>query len=106
MDNEAGSTGRNEAREEGGRFRPSTDAVTKPLGGEVVLVQLRRNRIYTLNQTGARLWELLEQGHDLQRAREQMLLEFEVGEEQLREEIRALVDELVKAGLLERDAGS
>jgi hypothetical protein len=103
---EAGGASGNEAREEAARFRPSTDAVTKPLGGDVVLVHLRTNRIYTLNQTGARLWELLEQGHDLKRAREQMLLEFEVGEGQLRDEIRALVDELVKTGLLERDAGS
>jgi hypothetical protein len=103
---EAGGTSGNEARQEADRFRPSTDAVTKSVGGEVVLVHLRTNRIYTLNQTGARLWELLEQDHDLERAREQMLLEFDVGEEQLRDEIRALVDELVEAGLLERDAGS
>jgi hypothetical protein len=103
---ETGGVSEDEAREEAARFRPSTDAVTKPLGGDVVLVHLRTNRMYTLNKTGARLWELLEQGHDLKRAREQMLLEFEVGEGQLRDEIRALVDELVKTGLLERDAGS
>jgi Coenzyme PQQ synthesis protein D (PqqD) len=104
--NEAGRTGRNETREEARRFRPSTEVVTKAVGGDVVLVHLRTNRIYTLNQTGARLWELLEQSHDLMRAREQMLLEFDVGEEQLRDEIRALVDEFLKTGLLERDAGS
>ena len=32
------------------------------VGDEVVLVHLRTNRIYTLNRTGARFWELLEDG--------------------------------------------
>jgi hypothetical protein len=82
-------------------LRPSADAVTKRVGDEVVLVHLRTNRIYTLNRTGARFWELLEDGHDPERAREQLLLEFDVGEEQLREEMRGLVDELVDRGLLD-----
>jgi hypothetical protein len=71
-----------------------------------VLVHLRTNRIYTLNRTGARFWALLEDGRDLELAQEQLLREFDVGEDQLREEVRGLVDELVERGLLEHDAGS
>jgi hypothetical protein len=103
---EAGGSGGNEARQDAGSYRPSADAVTKRVGGEVVLVHLRTNRIYTLNRTGARFWELLEDGHDLERAREQLLLEFDVGEGQLREEMRGLVNELVERGLLDHDAGT
>jgi hypothetical protein len=103
---EAGGSGGNEARRGAGGFRPSGDAVTKRVGDEVVLVHLRTNRIYTLNRTGARFWELLEDGHDLEGAQERLLREFEVGEGQLRDEVRGLVDELVARGLLDRDAGS
>jgi hypothetical protein len=96
--------GENEPQQETGRFQPSRDAVAKRLEDEVVLVQLGTNQIYKLNRTGARLWELLEQSHDLESAREQMLLEFDVGEEPLRDEIRVLVNDLVEKGLLDRDA--
>jgi Coenzyme PQQ synthesis protein D (PqqD) len=101
---EAGNTGGNEPRGDAGRLRPSADAVTKRVGDEVVLVQLRTNRIYTLNRTGARLWELLEDGHDLDGAGERLRREFDVGEDQLRDEMAALVDELVARKLLEPDA--
>jgi hypothetical protein len=103
---EANETGASAARQDPGQVRPSGDAVVKRLGDEVVLVQLQTNQIYTLNRTGARLWELLEQEHDLERAQEQLLSEFDVDEEQLRGEVRTIVDELVTKGLLERDASS
>jgi hypothetical protein len=102
---ETGSGG-NKARQDVGGFRPSADAVTKRVGDEVVLVHLRTNRIYTLNRTGARFWELLDDGCDLEFAQEQLLREFDVSEDQLREEVRGLEGELVQRGLLERDAGS
>jgi hypothetical protein len=103
---EAGGSGGNEARRNAGRLRPTVDAVTKRVGDEVVLVHLRTNRIYTLNRTGARFWELLEDGHDLEQARKRLLLEFDVDEEQVRDEMRELVEELVERGLLEHDAGT
>lgn len=85
--------------------RVSADAVAKRVGDQVVLVQLQTNRIYTLNQTGARLWELLDGGADLEQARNQMLLEFEVTEAELRSNLDQIVDELAEMGLVERDAG-
>ncbi len=104
VDDAPRSDGGNEPQQETGRFRPSPDAIAKRLEDEVVLVHLGSNQIYKLNRTGARFWELLEQGHDLESAREQMLLEFDVGEEPLRDEIRVLVNDLVEKGLLDRDA--
>lgn len=101
-----GDAGQTEGRRDAGRLRPSADAVAKRVDEEVILVQLRTNRIYTLNRTGARLWELLESGHDLEQAQAQMLLEFDVGEGKLADEVRALVDDLVANGLLEHDASS
>jgi hypothetical protein len=103
---EARGSGGNEARREAGGFRPSADAVTKQVGDETVLVHLQTNRIYTLNRTGARFWELLEEGRDVEQAQEQMLHEFDVGPDQLRNEVDALMEELLQRRLLDRDADS
>jgi len=73
---------------------------------QYVLVHLRTNRIYELNRTGARLWELLETGHDLEQAQEQMLLEFDVDEQRIRNEVSTLMHDLVAQGLLEPHAES
>ena len=86
------------------RIRVSEDAVARRVGDQVVLVQLQTNRIYELNPTGARLWELLQGGADLEQARERMLAEFDVSEDELRNNMNEIVDELVAMQLLERDA--
>jgi hypothetical protein len=95
-----------ERRTEPRRFRPSTDTVARRMDDQYVLVQLQTNRIYELNRTGARLWELLETGHDLEQAQEQLLLEFDVDEERIRNEVDTLMHDLVAQGLLESDVGS
>ena len=41
------------------RFRPSRDALATRVGDEIVLVHTVTDRIYVLNRTGARVWELL-----------------------------------------------
>jgi hypothetical protein len=58
------------------------------------------------NRTGARLWELLEAGHDLEQAQDQMLNEFDVDKPGLRNEVNALVRDLMAKGLLESDGKS
>ena len=58
--------------------RPSPDVVSQELRGEAVLVHLRTNRIYALNATAARIWELLERGGSIGSVRRQLESEFEV----------------------------
>jgi hypothetical protein len=56
-----------------------------------VLVHLGTNRIYELNSTAARLWELCTAGCDLAQILAQMDEEFDVQEPQLRAEIEAML---------------
>jgi hypothetical protein len=76
------------------RWRPSTDVVHQDLSGEIVLVHLQTNRIYSLNPTGARLWELLVEGRSHDEIKQQLLEEFEVPEGELEREIEALLSSL------------
>ena len=45
-----------------GAGRPASDVVARRLGESAVLIRLTTNRIYELNATGARVWELVQQG--------------------------------------------
>lgn len=76
------------------RWRPSPDVVHQNLRGEIVLVHLQTNRIYSLNPTGARLWELLVEGRSYDEIKQQLLEEFEVAENQLEREMEALLSSL------------
>jgi Coenzyme PQQ synthesis protein D (PqqD) len=74
------------------RLEPSQDVVGQRLGDEVVLVSLQNNRIFELNRTGARFWELLQSESDRSRIEQRLMEEFEVSEQ----ELSAEVDQLIK----------
>ncbi len=84
-------------------MRADPDVVAQRLGDEVVVVHLRTNQIFILNRTGARFWELIESGSDLDSVREKMLTEFEVEESQLMKELEDFVAHLSDAELINVD---
>jgi Coenzyme PQQ synthesis protein D (PqqD) len=86
-----------------GAVRPNPNVVSREVGNEVVLVHLQTNRIYTLNKSAARLWDLLQQGRDLEEAQEQLLDEFDVDEDELRDQVTRLVGELSSRGLVDEE---
>ena len=87
-----------------GRFRVNPDAVAQRVGEEIVLVHLTTDRMYVLNETGARAWELLCAGHDAPAIRQRMLQEFEVSPNQIADELDHLVRWLQTEDLISRDA--
>ena len=84
----------------GGQVRADPDVVAQRLGDEVVVVHLRTNEIFILNRTGARFWELVESGSDLDSVREKMLAEFDVEETELAAELEDFVAHLSRAELI------
>jgi hypothetical protein len=83
--------------------RANPEVVARRLQEEVVLVHLRTNRIYTLNATAARFWELLGDGFDRDAIKRAMLEEFDVNGTDLDEEIERVVAELSVQGLVVSD---
>ena len=80
--------------------RPSPDVVFQEVDGEVVLVHLQTNSIYTLNATGARFWALFAAGHDPPHVRRELCREFDVDPAQLEIEVDALLESLAREGLI------
>jgi Coenzyme PQQ synthesis protein D (PqqD) len=78
----------------------SPDVVARRLDDELVLVHLGTNRIYSLNATGGRYWELLQEGLGQELILRRMLDEFAVDEPTLQAEIAAITADLRREGLV------
>jgi hypothetical protein len=81
-------------------IRTSPDVVARRLEDEIVLVNLATNHIFSLNRTGGRYWELLDEGlgHDAIVMR--LLDEFEVDRPTLEREIADITARLRREGLV------
>lgn len=82
-------------------FKVSSNAVAQRVEDQVVLVNLATNRIFALNATGARFWELLAAGLDQPAIEAQLTREYEVDPESLRSEIDDLLAGLQAESLVE-----
>jgi Coenzyme PQQ synthesis protein D (PqqD) len=80
--------------------RPSPDVIFRELEGEIVLVHLETNRIFALNSTGARFWELLNAGFDRAEIERRLTEEFEVGRPEVVKEVNRLLAELAAEELI------
>jgi hypothetical protein len=80
--------------------RPAPDVVSRRLQDEIVLVHMKTNRIYALNETGARFWELLVEGFKREEVEERLRSEFDVDEARVRAEIDALLAELTRENIV------
>ena len=81
-------------------MRPSKDVVSRRVGDEIVLVNLESDQMYSLNPTGARAWELLAAGSTRQEIRAELFSEFDVGEEELYEEIDRMLASFARERLI------
>jgi hypothetical protein len=81
-------------------LRPSADVVARQLGDSAVLIRLTTNRIYELNPTGARIWELVGSGADVGSILATLTEEFDGSPDTIRSEAEDLVRDLLAEGLL------
>ena len=70
------------------------DTVARRMGDEMVLINLKTNRIYSLNRTAARFWELLSAGNQVAEIEKIMFEEFDVTETLIKDEIQRLITSL------------
>ena len=83
------------------RLKQNVNVVSSRVGEAGVLVHLLSNRIFEVNETGVRVWELLGEGRSLDEIEERLQVEFSENRERLRSDIQALVDALAREGLVE-----
>jgi len=66
-----------------------------------VLVNLRTNEIHALNETGARIWELLVEGRSRAAIESALLEEYDVPPTELASEMDTLLHRLREVGAVE-----
>jgi hypothetical protein len=81
-------------------LRPNPEVIGKRLDQATVLVHIPTSRIFELNETGSRVWELLGQGLDADRIAHHLVDEFDVEDLQAADEVKNLLVRLRAEGLL------
>jgi hypothetical protein len=67
---------------------------------EAVLLHLDTKRYYTLNETGTRIWELLQQGRSTQEIVQALQEDYAVTDEEVIPVLLTFVEELRQEGLV------
>ena len=75
--------------------------LVRPVDQESVLLNLETERYFGLDETGTRMWQLLTTSPDIDAAYQELLAEYDVQPELLRENLAELVGHLVEHGLLQ-----
>jgi hypothetical protein len=78
----------------------SSEVLSQEVDGETVLLDLESESYFGLDEVGTRIWQLLNEGSNLQTVFDILLEEYDVDEKQLEKDIQDYVARLVKAGLI------
>ena len=86
------------ARRQGVAFAP--DVVVQVVNGEALLVKLDDESVFSLNETGARIAQLIAGGDDLDTLIDVLAGEYAVPPADVAADVERLVDALIARGLL------
>lgn len=77
------------------------DTLINVIGGESVILNIKSERYYGLDDVGTGMWQALTTTGSIQMAYEVLLNEYEVDAELLRRDLIELLEKLTEAGLIE-----
>ena len=81
----------------------SKEVLSQEVDEETVLLDLKSESYFGLDEVGTRIWQLLNNGCNLQGVFETLLAEYEVDEKQLDKDLQSHIAQLVEAGLISLD---
>ncbi|MGH2457304.1 MAG: PqqD family protein [Chloroflexota bacterium] len=84
---------------------PDPNVIGRRMGPEFVLIHLQTDRVYALNRTGARCWELLGELRDREQILARLAREFGVRAAMLADELDLLFASLVRERLVVAGVG-
>lgn len=84
-----------------GRVRAARGVVIAERDGHAVLLDLRRDRYFGLDESATRFWAVLSEGHTVDEAADLLAREYDAPVERLRADAAAFATRLCAAGLLE-----
>ncbi len=86
------------------RVRIPTDVMVSQLGGESVLLNLKTESYFGLDDVGTCMWEKLRESASISEAYDQLLAEYDVDAETLRTDLADFLENLERHGLIQIDS--
>jgi hypothetical protein len=77
----------------------SPDALSRELDGEVLVLDLRTSLYFGMTGSAARIWQLLEAGHDRDGIVSALAAEYEASAGAIAADVDAFLDDLIARGL-------
>ena len=89
-------------------YKKSANIVSRKIAEETVLVPIRQTlgeepSIYTLNEVGARIWELIDGSLSICKIRDRVASEFDVDPEVVEKDLLGLLSQLKEIGLVQEE---
>jgi hypothetical protein len=81
------------------------DTLIQEVEGQSVLINLKSECYFGLDDVGTFMWKTLTTSTSIQAAYEALLAEYDVGSEQLRQDVQDFAEKLIDRGLLEVNGG-
>lgn len=82
----------------------SDDVLSQEVSGETVLLDMKSEQYFGLDEVGTRIWQLLREGNSRERVLEVMQNEYEASRRQLAADLDDLLKRLLEAGLITVEA--
>ena len=82
-------------------YRVSSQQLHSEIGSEGVILDLKSGVYYGLNETGNQIWQWLQQPKTESEIIDLVLEEYEVTPEQGASDVKALLQEMIGAGIIE-----
>ena len=79
----------------------SPDVLAQEVSDETVLLDLRSENYFGLDDVGTRFWQLLQDDNELETVFDVLLQEYDVDPEQLQSDLDNLLSELERTGLIQ-----
>ena len=89
------------------KYSKDSSIVSREIAGDIILVPIRRNvgdleSIFTLNETAAFAWKLIDGLMTIEEIREQIVSVYDVSTEQAEKDIIELISQLFNIGAVQR----
>jgi len=83
------------------RVAAPPDVLVSELAGESVILNLKSECYFGLDEMGTNMWSALVKAESIQAAYDSLLAEYEVNADQLKQDLTELLSKLIDKGLLE-----
>ncbi len=82
------------------RVKPCDEVIFQPLQDEIVLLNMKDQRYFGLDDVGSAMWKLLVEVGDLETVADRICVEYDVDRATVRSDLNSLVADLIAAGLI------